>query len=33
MMNRYLQGAFAPVHEESPLTDLAVVGTIHDQQR
>ncbi len=30
MVNRYLQGAFAPVHEEFTLTDLEVAGTIPD---
>ncbi|MGB8504490.1 carotenoid oxygenase family protein [Mycobacterium sp.] len=30
MVNRYLQGAFAPVHEEFTLTDLEVGGTIPD---
>lgn len=30
MTNRYLEGAFAPMHEELTLTDLAVTGTIPD---
>lgn len=30
MTNRYLEGAFAPIHEEHTLTDLEVVGTIPD---
>ncbi len=30
MSNRYLQGFFAPVHEEFTLTDLEVAGTIPD---
>lgn len=28
MTNRYLEGAFAPIHEEHTLTDLEVIGTI-----
>ncbi|KUI11417.1 carotenoid oxygenase [Mycobacterium sp. GA-1285] len=30
MTNRYLEGAFAPIHEEHTLTDLEVIGTIPD---
>ncbi|MEZ0052801.1 carotenoid cleavage dioxygenase [Mycobacterium sp. MAA66] len=30
MTNRYLEGAFAPMHEELTLTDLDVTGTIPD---
>ncbi|BBX85083.1 carotenoid oxygenase family protein [Mycolicibacterium aubagnense] len=30
MTNRYLEGAFAPLHDEYTLTDLAVTGTIPD---
>lgn len=30
MTNRYLEGAFAPLHDEYTLTDLDVVGTIPD---
>ena len=30
MTNRYLEGDFAPLHEEYTLTDLEVVGTIPD---
>jgi len=30
MANRYLQGQFAPLHEEFTLTDLKVAGTIPD---
>jgi carotenoid cleavage dioxygenase len=30
MNNRYLEGHFAPLHEEYTLTDLEVVGTIPD---
>src|SRR3977135_1108512 len=30
MTNRYLQGQFAPLHEEVTLTDLEVAGTIPD---
>ena len=29
--NRYLEGNFAPVHEEITATDLEVTGTIPDQ--
>ncbi|MGV0606353.1 carotenoid oxygenase family protein [Mycolicibacterium sp. XJ1904] len=30
MTNRYLEGAFAPIHDEHTLTDLEVTGTIPD---
>lgn len=30
MTNRYLEGAFAPLHDEYTLTDLTVTGTIPD---
>ncbi|KAB7752744.1 MULTISPECIES: carotenoid oxygenase family protein [Mycobacteriaceae] len=30
MTNRYLEGAFAPLHDEYTLTDLSVTGTIPD---
>ena len=30
MTNRYLEGAFAPLHDEHTLTDLSVTGTIPD---
>jgi carotenoid cleavage oxygenase len=28
MVNRYLEGEFAPLHEEYAITDLEVIGTI-----